>query len=918
VTAVAGNAQVTVSWTPPANTGGGPLASYTVTPSPSGSPVTIAAPASTITVTGLTNGVTYTFAVVATNAVGSSLPAVSGPATPSLPPGAPTAVSAVAADASATVSWTAPAPNGGSPITGYTVTASPGGQHTTAGPAITSAVITGLTNGTAYTFTVFATNAAGDGAPSAPSSAVTPLGLPDPPTNVVATTANGVVTITWTPPANTGGSALVSYTVNASPGLRTGTETAPATSMLMNAFLHQPYTFTVIATGARGSSAPSAPSNPVTPASVPDVPTAITATAGNGEATVSWTAPLLDNGSPITQYAVTTVPGYTHTFVDAPATTAVVTGLGHRTYSFYVQAYNAVGYSNGGLSNTVTPTAPPSPPTRVTAVAGDAQATVSWTAPADNGGSAITAYTVTPTPSGTPLTVAAPATAATLAGLTNDTAYTFTVVATTALGDSTPSAPSGAATPFGAASASTSSFSSSPAKAFASGDSPIGLTVVVRDAAGTPVRDQAVSFTSTEASDLLSPSAGTTDGAGRLTARATGTAVGSRTFTATIGAFQKTAAGELVAPCTTPGFAAQTAVAVGGSGPSAAAAGDLDGDGKLDLVTANSYSNALGVLLGNGDGTFATAVIVALPSFSPYNGDPSSIVADDLDGDGALDLAVAETSGAGYFVSVLQGYGDGTFHAPVTLTISNTYAYDQPMSLVAGDFTGDGRRDLAVAYVGGSGENVVLLAQGADGAFTVGTPISLSTAFWSGGPLQMIAADLDGDGALDLVTANSDADTVSVLLGNGDGTFAAPISTAVTYPSSVVSGDFTGDDKLDLVAAELYGDDAIALLRGHADGSFGIPAVSSPAGAQPGAIQSADLDGDGALDVAVVNSSTTDHTVSVLLGDGDGTFQAPLPFDVGTAGAGLVTGDFNGDGKPDLVTTHLSDGTATVLLNTCQ
>ena len=171
VSAVAGNAQATVSFTAPANDGGATITGYTVTSSPGG--FTATGSASPLTVTGLTNGTAYTFTVVATNSVGNSVSSsASSPVTPVTVPGAPTSVSAVAGNAQATVSFTAPASNGGAAITGYTVTSSPGGF--TATGSASPLIVTGLTNGTEYTFTVVATNSVGNSAASSASSPVTP------------------------------------------------------------------------------------------------------------------------------------------------------------------------------------------------------------------------------------------------------------------------------------------------------------------------------------------------------------------------------------------------------------------------------------------------------------------------------------------------------------------------------------------------------------------------------------------------------------------------------------------------------------------------------------------------------------------------------------------------------------------------
>jgi hypothetical protein len=210
------------------------------------------------------------------------------------------------------------------------------------------------------------------------------------------------------------------------------------------------YTFTVTAMNLIGTSDPSSPSNQVTPAAptVPDPPTGVQATAGDTTASVSWTAPG-DGGSPITGYTVTPDPADGTVTMTGP-TSATVTGLTDGTaYTFTVTAMNLIGSSDpSSPSNQVTPQPPtvPDPPTGVVAAAGNAQASVHWTAPVNNGGSPILSYTVTSDPAGgTASTLGA--TSTTVLGLTNGVAYTFTVVATNAVGPSTPSDPSNPVTP---------------------------------------------------------------------------------------------------------------------------------------------------------------------------------------------------------------------------------------------------------------------------------------------------------------------------------------------------------------------------------------------------------------------------------------------------------------------------------------
>ena len=180
-------------------------------------------------------------------------------------PGAPSGISAIADDALANVSWTAPASDGGAPILSYTVTSSPGSRTCTTTNS-TSCEIAGLTNGTSYTFTVTALNSVGAGAASTPSSAVTPMAdqVPGAPTAVTAVGAYGGANVSWTAPASDGGSTILGYTVTSSPGQHTCT-TVTLMCSVSGLVYGSPYTFTVTANNAIGTGLASAPSNSLTP-----------------------------------------------------------------------------------------------------------------------------------------------------------------------------------------------------------------------------------------------------------------------------------------------------------------------------------------------------------------------------------------------------------------------------------------------------------------------------------------------------------------------------------------------------------------------------------------------------------------------------------------------------------------------------
>jgi len=444
VTATPGNGEAAVSWSPPTSDGGSAITGYEVTRFAAGlAPVTTSVGAVTeATIGGLTNGTTYTFRVAATNAAGTGAQSTdSNPVTPRTVPDAPTGVSATAGAGQATVSWTAPASNGGSAVTGYVVTRYVAGvlQGTSNVGAVSQTTVGGLTNGTTYTFRVAAKNVAGTGALSTESNAVTPRGVPNAPTSATATAGPAQATVSWSAPASDGGSAITGYDVTPYlAGVAQGTTSVGAVTQATVGGLTNgtTYTFRVAAKNENGTGAQSLDSNAVTPRTVPDAPTNVAAAAGNGQATVSWTAPAFNGGSAVTGYNVT---GYVAGVAQATTTVGAVTqttmsGLTNATtYTFRVAAKNEAGTgAESAASSPVTPRAvAPGVPTNVAATIAAGQATVSWVAPAYNGGSPITGYDVTRYVGGVAYGTSSvgAVTQTTVSGLTSGTTYTFRVAA---------------------------------------------------------------------------------------------------------------------------------------------------------------------------------------------------------------------------------------------------------------------------------------------------------------------------------------------------------------------------------------------------------------------------------------------------------------------------------------------------------
>jgi VCBS repeat protein len=377
--------------------------------------------------------------------------------------------------------------------------------------------------------------------------------------------------------------------------------------------------------------------------------------------------------------------------------------------------------------------------------------------------------------------------------------------------------------------------------------------------------------------------------------------------------------------------------------PRPIAAGDVNGDGTLDVVAAAIGIGQLDVLLGNGDGTLRPAVAF------PDDGDPVSLVLADVNGDHQLDAVTSSRPlGVSGTIGVLLGNGDGTFQSRVT--------YSAPLAggVAVGDVTGDRVPDLVAA----NGNSVSVLANRGDGTFAAAVDYPAGHAV---GAIALADVDGDGDGRLDaitlkpaalqfgvlsvrrgtgtglaaavdhqagvepsgvavadvtaagkpdLVVASRAQAAVSILINKGDGTFRDEVAyVAGTGAGAVAVGDVTGDGKPDVIVSDQHAD-ALAILPGNGDGALAAP-PRYPTGAMPQSISLADVDRDGVLDAVVVDRG--DNAISVLRGRRDGGFAGKTDFPTGASPDAAVVVDLDRDGALDAVVANPGDGTVSVL-----
>jgi uncharacterized protein (TIGR03437 family) len=349
---------------------------------------------------------------------------------------------------------------------------------------------------------------------------------------------------------------------------------------------------------------------------------------------------------------------------------------------------------------------------------------------------------------------------------------------------------------------------------------------------------------------------------------------------------------------------------------------DLDRDGRIDIVegvTGNALiftrtyilgGTSMSVLFGRGNGMFWGAPASIVPGLSAPNNFGLGVAAADFNHDGVADLAFSDLAGN---ITILQGSSAGSFNPIFQYQLANSLS-GLPVAIVAADFNGDGRADLAVAvenYAPAKPNLVLVFVGKGDGTFQEPIAITLARGL---SVSSLAAGDVNGDGKPDLaVVVNTQnggtADEVLVFLASADGSFKSSASYAVgPVAFAVVTGDFNSDGRLDLAITNEGGyaqsDGTISLLFGKGDGTFSAAVPIPLSGAQglgPYSIAGGDLNGDGKLDLVVTISNDTTYPggLAVLLGRGDGSFQSPVLYPV--TSAGVVVGDLNNDHVPDLI-----------------
>jgi titin len=693
VTPTRGNGQVSLSWTAPVSNGGSAIIQYRVQFAAEGSDdystwssaVSTLSTSTSYVVTGLTNGTSYKFRVVATNAAGNgSYSSASSAVMPFTVSGAPTSIVTTNGVSQVVLSWTAPTSTGGDSITDYVIqhSSNSGSTWTTFSDSVstsTSATVTGLTNGTSYVFRVAAVNAAGTGTYSSASASATPRTVSDAPSSVVATAGNGQVSLSWTVPASNGGSAVTDYSIEYSTDASAWTSFSDGTSTLRAATVTDltngvAYYFRVSAINLVGTSTASAPSSPVTPLTVPTAPTITQITTGNAMLNVAFSA-AGDGGNPITTYQYSTDGGATWqtrtvgstssplviSALSTNGTTALANGT---TYSVQLRAVNSAGTGSASSSTTATPTTVPGAPTSVSSAPGVSAIDLEWTAPASNGGTAVSDYLIEMSTNGgsTWTTVSdgvSSTPSASVTGLTNGTQYIFRVSAVNSVGT-------------GVASSWTTSVAPRTAPgtpsnlALVAGASSIAASWTAPSSGGSTITDYIIEYStdgSTWAtfSDGLSTSASTT-----ISGLTNGTAYFVRVSAVNVaGTGTAVASGTTSTPRTTPNAPSISSIVADDSELSVRFSAGASGG---SAITSYQYSVNGGSTWVTASGTSSPIVITGLTNGTRYQ---IALRAVNIVGSGAASNVLASTPRTTPGAPTISSVTAGANQATVVFTLSN-------------------------------------------------------------------------------------------------------------------------------------------------------------------------------------------------------------------------------------------------------
>lgn len=346
--------------------------------------------------------------------------------------------------------------------------------------------------------------------------------------------------------------------------------------------------------------------------------------------------------------------------------------------------------------------------------------------------------------------------------------------------------------------------------------------------------------------------------------------------------------------------------------PRSVTSADINRDGKLDLVVANQ-TGGVSILYRNGSGGFSAPNFVGTGLAGA-----SAVEVFDFNGDGIFDIVATDsdrdnplTSNIGK-VSVLLGTGNGGFSAPQILSSGPWLK-----SVAVGDFNGDGKSDLVVASFD---NNAISIFNGGDnGVFSNGTPFAVGIR-----PLSIAVGSFNGNSKFDLAVVNLESSNISIILDGGANTIVLP---AGLHPTSIAIDDFDGDNKTDL-AVTSWENNNVSILFGNGDGNFSrTKTVGLGEGIGSYSVKTGDFNGDGKADLAVAKFNSNE--ISVVLGNGNGEFDAPTIFSLGTPRSTgsfnlvellkrftpLTVGDFNGDGRSDLAVANFDNNNVSVLLN---